>query len=103
MGSTCLALTVFAFRALGRATIGTGMAARGTGRAVSALTGRLGCVDGCSGGGDRRRSREAVFGEDGAGDIIKGERSRDGSALDLEFLEATKEGSSGSSIFHSCF
>ena len=103
MGATCLTLTVLAFRALGRATIGTGMATRGTGLAVTALTGGLGCMDGGSGVGDRRRSREAVFGEDGAGDIIKGERGRDGSALELEFLEATKQGSGGSAIFRSCF
>jgi hypothetical protein len=103
VGATGLTLTILAFRALGRATVGTGMAARGTGLVVTALTGGLGCMDGGSGVGDGRRSREAVFGEDSAGEIIKGELGWEGSALDLEFLEATKQGGGGSAIFRSCF
>ena len=78
------------------------MAARGTGLVVTALTGGLGCMDGGGGVGDRRRSGEAVFGEDSAGDIIKGELGWEGNALDLDFLEATKQGSGGSAIFRSC-
>ena len=40
-----------------------------------------------------------MFGEDGAGDIIKVERGWEGKALDLDFLEATKQGSGGSAVF----
>jgi hypothetical protein len=56
VSTTGLTLAILAFQALGRATIGTGIAARGTGLVVTALTGGLGCMDGGCGDGDRRRS-----------------------------------------------
>jgi hypothetical protein len=101
VSATGLTLTILSFRALGGATIGTGMAARGAGLVVTALTGGLGCMDGGGGVGDRRRSGEVVFGEDSARDIIKGELGWEENALDLDFLEVTKQGSGGSAIFWS--
>ena len=43
-----------------------------------------------------------VFGEDSAGDIIEVERGWEGKTLDLDFLEATKQGSGGSMVFCIC-
>ena len=43
-----------------------------------------------------------MFGKDSAGDFIKVERGWEGKALDLEFLEATKQGSGGSAVFRIC-
>ena len=103
MSATGLTLTILLFRALGRATIGNGMAARRTELVVTtALMGGLSCMDGGGRVGDRRRSGEAVFGKDSAGGIIKGELGWEGNALDLDFLEATKQGSGGSATFRSC-
>jgi hypothetical protein len=99
VGATGLTLAILSFQALGRVTIGTGIAARGTGPVVTALTGGLDCMDGGCGVGDRRRSWEAVFGQDSAGDIIEVERGWEGKALDLDFLETTKQGSGGSTVF----
>ena len=41
-----------------------------------------------------------MFGEDSAWDIIEVERGWEGKALDLDFLEATKQGTGGSTVFH---
>ena len=51
-----LTLAILSFWVLGRTTIGTGIAARGTGPVVTALMGGLGCMAGGCGDGDRRRS-----------------------------------------------
>jgi hypothetical protein len=90
VAATCFTLAVLAFQAVGRATIGTRSAARGAGPVVTALMGRLGCMDGGCGVGDKRRSGEAVFCRDSAGDIVEVERGWEWKALDVGFLEATK-------------
>ena len=40
-----------------------------------------------------------MFGRDSAGDIVEVERGWEGKALDLDFLEATEQGSGGSTVF----